>query len=504
MRSSSEPSPETSMTAPHPAAITDPLLSAATELTTTTVTHLTDEQTLHALRDLEQARRMLDSFAHALIVRASEGGLPARTGTGTLPKLLIHTLRISHPDATARVAAARTLGTWHDLTGTDVEPHHPATAAAQTEGAISTDHARAIAKILHKIPGTTSNPDFAAAEHILATAARDVHPEDLTTIGRDILARLDPDGRLSTDRDHQRRRSLRLGKQQPDGMSTLTGEITPTLRALLEPVLAKLARPGMNNPDDPHSPHGSDDHIDRDILDAAARRDTRSTGQRTHDALQALLSPNVDTSTLGTHRGLPVSTILTLSVTEVEAAAGVATTATGGTVPLTDALELAQQGLPWLMVFDHAGVPLHLGRTKRLATPAQRLALIAALRGCSRPGCDAPASLCAVHHVRDWNTHGDTDIENLTLACDRCHAMVHDGPGGWKTVTLDQDSQFPGRTGWIAPPHIDPTATPRVNHRHHTSELLATTLARIHEQRNQEREQRQRWLSSHTRHTHAA
>ncbi|MFQ6395261.1 hypothetical protein ACLMAJ_17555 [Nocardia sp. KC 131] len=75
---------------------------------------------------------------------------------------------------------------------------------------------------------------------------------------------------------------------------------------------------------------------------------------------------------------------------------------------------------------------------------------------------------------------GNTDIENETLACDRCHVLIHDGRGGWKTLVLDKDSQYPGRTAWIAPPHIDPARTPRINHRHHPAELLAQTLARIH------------------------
>ncbi|MEV6279586.1 DUF222 domain-containing protein [Nocardia sp. NPDC051832] len=470
--------------------VTDPLLSAVTELADISVTALSDDAVLEAMRDLEKARRMLDSFGHQLIVRATEGGLPARTGAGTTKKLLIQTLRISHADAGARIAAATTLGVWHDIPGDAMEPRHPATAAAQAEGDISVDHAREIAKVLKRVPGSVANADFEAAEQILATAARAVMPEDLTNIGRDILARLDPDGTLTDDTDRQRRRSLRIGKQRPDGMSPISGEITPTLRALLDPVVAKLGRPGMNNPDDPESPTGTSEHVDRELLDAAAKRDTRSAGQRTHDALLTLLSPGTDPADLGSHRGLPVAAILTISIDDIENASGVATTATGGTVPISEALALAERALPWLVVFDHAGVPLHLGRTKRLATPAQRLALIATLRGCTRPGCDAPASLCAVHHVTDWTKNGPTNIPNETLACDRCHALIHDGPGGWKTITLDHTSSHPGRTAWIAPPHIDPTATPRINHRHHATELLTETLTHIHKTRTRMHQQR--------------
>ncbi|WP_349292415.1 HNH endonuclease signature motif containing protein [Nocardia cyriacigeorgica] len=235
---------------------------------------------------------------------------------------------------------------------------------------------------------------------------------------------------------------------------------------------------GAPNDSPPEPPDST--WIDPTALSEAAARDHRSTAQRNHDALKAILSSGIIAEHLGAHRGLPVSTILTISIDDIERAAGVATTATGGTVPLADALTLAQRSQPWLAVFDHNGLPLHLGRTKRLASAAQRLALIAALKGCSRPGCDAPASLSAVHHVLDYRKNGATDIDNLTLACDACHALIHDGPGGWKTCTEGPHSPYTGRTAWIAPPHIDPHQTPRINHRHHAGELLAETLTRNH------------------------
>ncbi|WP_169812709.1 HNH endonuclease signature motif containing protein, partial [Nocardia acidivorans] len=146
--------------------------------------------------------------------------------------------------------------------------------------------------------------------------------------------------------------------------------------------------------------------------------------------------------------------------------------------------------------FTPTDLPLHLGHTERLANQAQRLALIATDKGCTRPGCSAPASLTAVHHITEWAKNGPTDIENLTLACDACHALIHHGPGGWKTVVMGPDTAHPGRTGWIAPEHIDPTRTPRVNHRHHPGELMAATLARIQARDEHERAKLKAWLNA--------
>ncbi|WP_240794985.1 DUF222 domain-containing protein [Rhodococcus zopfii] len=61
-------------------------------------------------------------------------------------------------------------------------------------------------------------------------------------------------------------------------MTPISGLLDPETRALLEPVLAKFARPGMNNPDDPDSPSGDVESasLDRDALAKAAARDTRT------------------------------------------------------------------------------------------------------------------------------------------------------------------------------------------------------------------------------------
>lgn len=430
---------------------------------------------------------------------------------------------------------AHTVATFHDMGGDPVEPLLPNVAHALTTGDISADHARGIAAVMNRVPCGATREDRAAAEDILTDFARTGSPDDIGKIGDKILAYLDPDGCLTTDNDRARMRGIIIGRQRPDGMSPIRGEIDPVLRALLDPLLAKYARPGMCNPDDPDSPSPSvapnttADHrtrarrsrnttgahtvptpepldstwVDPTALAEAAARDHRSTAQRNHDALKAILDSGIIAEHLGAHRGLPVSTILTISIDDIERGAGVATTATGGTVPLADALTLAQRSQPWLAVFDHAGLPLHLGRSKRLASAAQRLALIAALKGCSRPGCDAPASLSAVHHVLDYRNNGHTDIENLTLACDSCHALIHDGPGGWKTHVEGPRSAYAGRTAWIAPPHIDPKQKPRINHRHHAGELLAEIHSRIH-LRNEEDRESHRSLGDHRQSNPAA
>ncbi|WP_024802844.1 HNH endonuclease signature motif containing protein [Nocardia sp. BMG51109] len=475
-----------------------PLHAAVTGVLEMPLTPLSDDDVVEMMRDIEKCARILTAVQHRLLVEANERSLPARFGSKSIKKFLIETLRLNSADAGSRVHRALWVGTPHDMAGEPIDPPLPHTAHALESGEISTDHVRGIVAVMNRIPRGVGPEEREAAEQILAEFARTGSPDDIGKVGDRILAHLDPDGRMSTDLDRARRRAITIGRQRPDGMSPIHGEIDPVLRALLDPLLAKYARPGACNPDDPDSPAIDIDHADPRVLADAASRDRRSAAQRNHDALHALLSSGVFADRLGAHRGVPVTAILTMSVDEVEQAAGVATTATGGTVPMSKALALAERSQPFLAVFDHAGLPLHLGRTKRLASPAQRLALIATLHGCSRPGCDAPASLSAVHHVHEHRRGGATDIENLTLACDACHALIHDGPGGWKTVVQGPDSRYPGRTAWIAPVHVDPQQIPRLNHRHHANELLAEVLARIHRRNEDERAQHRRWLPTRT------
>ncbi|EIU06756.1 hypothetical protein MA5S0921_0171 [Mycobacteroides abscessus 5S-0921] len=68
----------------------------------------------------------------------------------------------------------------------------------------------------------------------------------------------------------------------------------------------------------------------------------------------------------------------------------------------------------YLAIFNDNGRPLYLGRSKRIASPEQRLVLHARDRGCTHPGCHVPGYLCQVHHITDWAHDGPTDIDNPT------------------------------------------------------------------------------------------
>jgi hypothetical protein len=99
------------------------------------------------------------------------------------------------------------------------------------------------------------------------------------------------------------------------------------------------------------------------------------------------------------------------------------------------------------------------------AQPVSHLNSHATERGCTHPGCDIPAYWCQVHHAeKDWARGGQTNIDELTLACGPDNRLVKDG--GWTTR-----KNHKGETEWIPPPHLD-RGQPRTNTYHHPEKLL--------------------------------
>ncbi len=240
-------------------------------------------------------------------------------------------------------------------------------------------------------------------------------------------------------------------------------------------MLEKFARPGVNNPADADAPV---DPTDPDAVRAAAKRDKRTAAQRNHDALAHALRTAIGSDALGRHRGVPCVPIITLGIDQLESETGIATTATGGRMPVADALRMMGANPKYVLVLDLHSRPLFLGREKRLASADQRIALYGSEKGCTAPGCDAPATRCQVHHITEWADGGSTDITALTLACDQHHGRVvppteTSGRPGWSTITLPH-GPYQGRTGWRRT--ADPSHEYRVNHTHHTEELYREAL----------------------------
>ncbi|WP_255175845.1 DUF222 domain-containing protein [Rhodococcus sp. 06-1474-1B] len=103
------------------------------------------------------------------------------------------------------------------------------------------------------------------------------------------------------------------------------------------------------------------------------------------------------------------------------------------------------------VIVDHHGVPLALGRTTRLASDDQRIALT--IRDTCCVMCGRPAQWCQAHHIRFWEHGGPTDIDNLALVCGECHRLVHHGD--WQLLMGDDGHPYA-----IPPESVDPRQEP--------------------------------------------
>ena len=129
-------------------------------------------------------------------------------------------------------------------------------------------------------------------------------------------------------------------------MSQFHGLLDPEARAALEAVFAKLAAPGMCNPE------GETPCVDGEPNDEIAHSDQRSQGQRNHDALKAMGRSIFASGELGQHNGLPATIIVSTTLQDLHSAAGVAVTAGGTLLPMPDVIRLASQSHHYLVIYD--------------------------------------------------------------------------------------------------------------------------------------------------------
>ncbi|WP_406815683.1 HNH endonuclease signature motif containing protein [Mycobacterium sp. M23085] len=416
---------------------------------------LATREQLAVLERCEKVRRRLPAVEHPIINSLARQA-PSQELGGTLTHAITEATLISRSEASRRIKEARDLGPRHGLTGEPVPPMLPATAAAQRDGTLGPGQVAVIRKFYHRLPGWIDAGTREQAEAKLALEGTRYRPEQLDKLAAVLADCLNPDGNF-TDEDRARQRGLTLGDQQADGMSQLRGWLTPEARATIEAVWAKLAAPGMCNPDDENP------CIEGSPSEQAIESDARSGTQRNHDGLNAALRGLLASGELGQHNGLPASIIVTTTLQELEAAAGRGLTGGGTILPMSDVIRLARHAHQYLAIFDQ-GKALALYHTKRLASPAQRIVLYAKDRGCSAPGCTLPGYYCELHHVNDWAGCHTTDVNNLTFACGPHHRLLR--PGGWTTR-----KNAKGDTEWRPPPHLD-RGRPRVNVFHHPEKLL--------------------------------
>ncbi|GGL29537.1 DUF222 domain-containing protein [Phycicoccus endophyticus] len=189
--------------------------------------------------------------------------------------------------------------------------------------------------------------------------------------------------------------------------------MTPEQAAALEAAIGPLSAPAPN----PES----------------GERDLRPAGQRRVEALTAVCrrSSALDAERAGADgpAGSWSAVHLTIPAGDLLAGTGAAevlgSVATGTLLPHAGLRRAACDTALVAHVLGADGEPLALGRTVRLFTRAQRRHLWLRDRGCSYPGCTAPAAWAEAHHLTHWADGGRSDVGNAALLCPSHHTHVH-------------------------------------------------------------------------------
>jgi hypothetical protein len=152
--------------------------------------------------------------------------------------------------------------------------------------------------------------------------------------------------------------------------------------------------------------------------------ETRSPGQRNYDILLGVITAGMSADTAISKSRAAI--VLTLRADDYLSGTGVAwLSGVHEPISANHARVLSCDAEIRLLRLGDHGEILSLGMSRRLFTPAQRLALTVRDGGCVWPNCGAPPAWCDAHHAIHWSRGGPTDVSNGVLLCPAHHHLLH-------------------------------------------------------------------------------
>ncbi len=287
----------------------------------------------------------------------------------------------------------------------------PRLRQAVAEGRVSHTNAKRLADAVEK----TSAADVEADSELLAKA-ESMRPEQFTKEARRWTVDREGDGGASEHARQRARRCVRVWDDD-DGMVHLRGQFdSVTGRRIGNRLRAEAGR--MHDADK----KGSGDPGER-----------RSFDQCMADALDQLTAIMP-----GGASGKPFADICVVAHVDEATGGLIAELPDGERLPRSVLEELACNARFTGVVYDRRGRAIWRAHSVRRATEAQRQLLIARDGGCF--ACGAHPDVCDAHHVRPVSEGGPTSLDNMVLACWRCHNKIHHlgwqihGPPGNRTL----------------------------------------------------------------------
>ena len=268
----------------------------------------------------------------------------------------------------------------------------PKTSEGMRDGDIPYDNARILAK---------ASQEGEIDETELVDKARTQSPDKFAGTVRKHQQQRSADDGMSRLEHQRSQRFANIRTDRTDGMTVLYGRFDPITGALIETALSQKMNE-LWREEDP--------------------RARCSPGQRMADALAGLVTREDADENGKPPRGPRLLLIADYDVIDKELRNG--RLGDGTPIPIEKIRDLACQSDILPAIFRGVSQPLDLGRSRRAASPAQRVALVARDKACV--GCGATANWCQSHHIIPWAVQGNTDLDDMCLLCSRCHHKVHD------------------------------------------------------------------------------
>ena len=389
------------------------------------VSELAEGEHADVLRDLERAKRRLDSALLAVLAsadRARVGERAGHTGTGAW--------------ASAQTRCGGGEGFAQSRLATDIDAGLGEVGEALSEGAISSDHARIIAATMRRLPEELSQEHRDAIETHLVIQARHLVPGQLRKVARRALEATERSLReVDEDEDEQlrdeERRALARTRLtlRDNGDGTTNGHFTvPTHAAsMLRKLVQQIASPRRDRAREANGEpcEGSED--------GTTTYDATDWAHRYGLALLEILE-HLPTDRL--HSKVAATVVATVAIGALRSGVGAAQLDTGDVVSAGQVRRLACNAGILPAVLGGSSLPLDLGRTDRFFTEAQRVALATVYSECAAVGCDRPFSWCELHHEDAWSAGGRTDLDVAVPLCGYHHRRMHD-PAFATSVSTD-------------------------------------------------------------------
>ncbi|MFL6105832.1 MAG: DUF222 domain-containing protein, partial [Marmoricola sp.] len=364
------------------------------------------------LGSVHRAEARLAGFKLRVLARAERARVAARSGAASTGQWAAKVANTDPAVAQREVGLARGLES------------RTSTRRALSAGVISAEHAAVIVQADRNLPVQVSNAQRESVEASLVHKAQTLSPSALRRAARraweaveaDVTAVDAHENELVLAEEDRARAKTRLSLHE-NGDGTVTGHFTvPTAQGmLLKKIIDTITAPRRGRLGATHAQVG-----DAEAVPGRPGTDwDRARGQALVELIEHLPTDHLHPRTAAT-------LVIALSHEVLQGALRAAGLDTGESLSAGQARRLACTAHLVPAVLDSNGIPLDLGRSTRLFTPAQRLALGLTHQTCAAEGCERPFAWCELHHLTAWALGGPTDLTNAVPLCHFHHQRIHD------------------------------------------------------------------------------